>query len=157
MLLRYINFEKDKTAKNKAIKVLQKRAEEFVSKERVRDPSEKEFNDLKVVENYLEALDVEAAAKGKIIIGEAALDQLAYEKYPELTVDEIKALVVDDKWMATLSITTSGEIRQVAGALTRRVQELGDRYATPLPDMEKSAKDYEAKVRGHLKTMGLSW
>ena len=157
VLLRYINFEKDKAAKNKAIKELQKRAEEFVSTERLGDPSEKEFNDLKVVENYLEALAVEATAKSKIKIGEAALDQLAYEKYPELTVDEIKALVVDDKWIATLSDKISGEIRQVAGELTRRVQELGDRYATPLPDMEKTASDYEAKVREHLKTMGLSW
>lgn len=74
-----------------------------------------------------------------------------------MTIDEIKALVVDDKWMATLSDKISGEIRQVAGALTRRVQELGDRYATPLPDMEQDAKNYEAKVRGHLTTMGLSW
>ena len=95
--------------------------------------------------------------KREIKSAEAALDQLAYEKYPELTVDEIKALVVEDKWMATLSDKINGEIRQVAGALTRRVQELGDRYATPLPAMEQDAKDYEAKVRQHLKTMGLSW
>lgn len=95
--------------------------------------------------------------KREIKSAEAALDQLAYEKYPQLTTDEIKVLVVDDKWMATVSDKIAGEIRQVAGALTRRVQELGDRYATPLPDMEKSANDYEAKVRGHLRTMGLSW
>ena len=114
-------------------------------------------DELVILKKWVKLAANESQLKRSIKTTEAALDQLAYEKYPELTPDEIKALVVDDKWVATLSDKISGEIWQVAGALTRRVQELGDRYATTLPDMEKRAKDYEAKVRGHLKTMGLSW
>ena len=110
-----------------------------------------------IFKKWLSFAATETKMKREIKSADAALDQLAYEKYPELTTDEIKVLVVDDKWMSILSNKISGEIRQVAGALTRRVQELGDRYAIPLPDMEKDAKDSEAKVRKHLKTMGLSW
>jgi type I restriction enzyme M protein len=44
-----------------------------------------------------------AALKKKVRESEAALDRLAYEKYPTLSEAEIKTLVVDDKWMARLS------------------------------------------------------
>jgi hypothetical protein len=43
--------------------------------------------------------------KKQIREGEAALDILAYEKYPTLKQAEIQSLVIDDKWMATLAGT----------------------------------------------------
>ena len=43
------------------------------------------------------------SAEYRVKAQELALDKLAYEKYPQLSVDEIKSLVVEDKWLAALS------------------------------------------------------
>ena len=42
----------------------------------------------------------QSVLKSKIKEADAALDKLAYDQYPQLSVDEIKTLVVDDKWIA---------------------------------------------------------
>lgn len=88
---------------------------------------------------------------------ELALDKLAYEKYPKLSLDEIKSLVVDDKWLATLSVAVHGEVERVSQALTRRVRELAERYEAPLPALTAQVTDLEARVSGHLARMGFAW
>ena len=66
----------------------------------------------------------------------------------------MKALVVDDKWMANLEARIGGETARVAQALTRRVKELGDRYGTTLPSLEARVAELEKAVAGHLAKMG---
>jgi type I restriction enzyme M protein len=85
---------------------------------------------------------------------EAALDDLAYTRYPGLTEDEVRALVVDDKWMAELETRIARETGRVAQWLTRRMKELGERYTAPLPMLSGRVTDLEAKITAHLKTMG---
>jgi type I restriction enzyme M protein len=111
----------------------------------------------KQLDRWLALSKREAALKKKIKLAEAALDQLAYETYPKLTEAEVKALVVDDKWMAHLAAAIGAKVDQVAGGLTRRVQTLSQRYAAPLPELTRAAEAQSAKVDAHLKAMGLSW
>ena len=87
----------------------------------------------------------------------AALDEACKAKYSELTMDEIKELLVNRKWYYTifegikaLYVTTSHEI---AG----RIAELAERYEVTLFELEKSVEDYEAKVKAHLERMGFKW
>lgn len=87
----------------------------------------------------------------------AALDEACKAKYAELTIDEIKELLVNRKWYYTifegikaLYITTSHEI---AG----RVSELAERYEDTLPSLENEVESYEAKVKAHLERMGFVW
>jgi type I restriction enzyme M protein len=75
-------------------------------------------------------------------------------KYAALTVDEIKTLVVDDKWLATLSSAVQNELDRVSQTLTGRIRQLADRYATPLPAILEEIETLSAKVDGHLKKMG---
>ena len=56
-------------------------------------------------------------------------------KYGKLTEDEIKALVVEDKWLATLAAAVQSELDRVSQALTGRIRQLAERYATPLPQL----------------------
>lgn len=42
-------------------------------------------------------------------------------------------------------------------ALTTRVRTLAERYATPLPQLEKEVETLAARVAGHLKAMGAAW
>lgn len=86
-----------------------------------------------------------------------ALDEACKEKYPLLSMDEIKELLVNRKWYYTifagikaLYITTSHEI---AG----RITELAERYENTLPELESELETYEAKVKAHLERMGFVW
>lgn len=92
----------------------------------------------------------EADLKKALEEEEAALDALAYAKYPALTEAEIKALVVDDKWLAAISAAIHGEMDRISQALTRRVKELAERYETPLPQLEQKVKNLAVKVEAHL-------
>ena len=78
-------------------------------------------------------------------------------KYPKLTEDEIKTLVVDDKWLATLAAAVQGELDRVSQTLTGRIRELAERYATPLPQLTDEVAALAARVDGHLKKMGAVW
>ena len=82
---------------------------------------------------------------------------LAYEKYPELSEAEIKALVVDDKWMAQLSGAIHGELDSASQALTSRICELAQRYSIPLPKLTDDLSKLAARVELHLESMGMKW
>ena len=88
---------------------------------------------------------------------EAALDILAYQKYPTLNKAEVHALVIDDKWMATLAATVQGELDRVSQTLTGRIRELAERYATPLPQLTDEVAALSARVEHHLQKMGVAW
>ncbi len=71
-------------------------------------------------------------------------------------MDDIQTLVVDDKWLATLSAAVHGEVERVSQALTRRVKELAERYATPLPQLAEEVAALSEKVAAHLRRMGFA-
>ena len=82
-------------------------------------------------------IEKEAAASKKVKDAQKALDAKVAAKYGQLTEDEIKALVVDDKWLATLAAAVQGELDRVSQALTGRIRQLAERYATPLPQAHR--------------------
>ena len=98
-----------------------------------------------------------AVLKKAIKTAEAGLDVLAYNKYPELSEDEIKTLVVDDKWLATLGKAIHGEMDRISQALSQRVKELAERYETPLPVQTEKVAELEQRVNAHLERMGFAW
>lgn len=98
-----------------------------------------------------------AELKARLKIAEAQLDGQAYAKYPELSAEEVKTLVVEDKWLAALEAAVRSEVERLSGAITARVKELAERYATPLPQLSDRASALEEKVNRHLERMGFSW
>jgi type I restriction enzyme M protein len=103
-------------------------------------------------------LDAEAAdIKKRLKDAEAVLDAAAHAHYPRLTEAEIKALVVDNKWLAALATAIHGEMDRVSQQLTQRVKELAERYEAPMPQMAGRVAELEAKVNCHLERMGFSW
>jgi type I restriction enzyme M protein len=83
----------------------------------------------------LELIDGEAEAKKAVKDAQIALDKLVFAQYPKLTEAEIKTLVVDDKWQATLKVAIQAEIDRVTQQLANRVKTLEERYAEPLPQL----------------------
>ncbi|MBG3038208.1 type I restriction-modification system subunit M [Proteus mirabilis] len=101
--------------------------------------------------------DNEANAKKALKKAQDALDLAVFKQYPKLSIDEIKTLIVDDKWLATLQSNIKAEIERVTQQLANRVKELEERYNEPLPAITKSVENLSEKVAGHLKAMGLEW
>lgn len=101
----------------------------------------------------------DAEADGKRALKEAqdALDLAVFKQYPKLSVDEIKSLIVDNKWLATLESQIVAEIERVTQQLANRVKELEERYSEPLPALTQSVENLSDKVADHLKAMGLEW
>ncbi|ETS31681.1 type I restriction-modification system subunit M [Photorhabdus temperata] len=99
----------------------------------------------------------EADAKKVLKEAQDKLDITVAKHYPTLTDDEIKMLVVQDKWLATLQANIKAEIEHIIQQLANRVKELEERYAEPLPTLTQSVETLSDKVAEHLKAMGLAW
>ena len=109
-----------------------------------------------VLRQWLELCEQEADLKCAIKDAEADLDAKAYAKYPTLDEDDVKTLVVDDKWLAALAAAIHGEMDRISQALTQRVKELAERYESPMPIMAECVAELEARVNGHLQKMGFT-
>ncbi|MBZ1443325.1 type I restriction-modification system subunit M [Escherichia coli] len=101
--------------------------------------------------------DAEADAKKALKEAQEALDLAVFKQYPKLSNDEIKTLIVNDKWLATLESNIVAEIERVTQQMANRVKELEERYSEPLPTITQSVDNLSDKVAGHLKAMGLEW
>ena len=84
---------------------------------------------------------------------EQRLAEILVQKYPKLTEAEIKALLVEDKWMATLETAIRTELDRLSQRLTGRVKTLADRYETPLSDLEAQVANLAKRVKKHLVRM----
>ena len=113
--------------------------------------------EIKVLKAYLDLIAQQTATNKKIKEANAALDKKLYAKYPTLTVNEIKTLVVDYKWMATIDKEIHAEMDRISQRLTQRIKELAERYETPLPMQTSEVSKLEKKVNAHLKKMGFVW
>jgi type I restriction enzyme M protein len=107
-----------------------------------------------LLRSYLTLAEDEAEASAKLKSAQDALMTKVAARYGQLTEAEIQTLVVDDKWLATLSIAVQGELDRVSQTLTGRIRQLAERYATPLPQLADEVEMLAAKVAGHLEKMG---
>ncbi len=119
---------------------------------------DKELQDeRKLLETYAALIDQEAAAGKKAKDAQKAFDAKIAAKYGQLTEAAIKTLVVEDKWLAALATSVQSELDRVSQALTGRIRQLAERYATPLPKLADELETLAARVSEHLKTMGFVW
>ncbi|MCX6644641.1 MAG: type I restriction-modification system subunit M [Candidatus Bathyarchaeota archaeon] len=128
-------------------------------KERLKEiEKDKELADeRKVLQDYLKLSEQEAEASRKIKGAQAILEKKVLDKYKALSEAEIKTLVVEDKWMATLDRDVKTEMDRINQRLTGRIKELAERYATPLPKLLSETETLAGKVDKHLTKMGFKW
>ena len=119
---------------------------------------EPEFSDeLEVFERYLELHNRARNQKKKIKKAEKELDKQLLEKYQEFDENEVKTLVVEDKWLANLQEAVQDEMDRISRNLTERIKELVERYEKPLPELEEEVEELEKKVKENLEEMGFAW
>jgi len=110
-------------------------------------------DELKVLQEYITLLDKQAKLKSDLKVIQEDLTEKLVAKYAQLSEDVVKTLVIDDKWIKALSVFIQGELDRVSQTLTGRIRQLAERYAEPLPFLEKELAQLSAVVNGHLKRM----
>ncbi|MCD2146510.1 type I restriction-modification system subunit M [Gordonia paraffinivorans] len=116
------------------------------------DPEE-----IKALQHTSKLYNAEAAAKKAVKDAQADLGLATLKKYGALTEDDVKSLVLDDKWQATVVRRVAGEVEALTLDLVARIQQLGERYAETVSDLDAELEKLEAKVAGHLAAMGVKW
>ncbi|MCY9829338.1 type I restriction-modification system subunit M [Vibrio chagasii] len=113
--------------------------------------------ELAALKQATKLFNADAAAKKAVKTAQEALDLAVFNQYPKLSIDEVKVLIVEDKWHAILQTNIVAEIERVTQQMASRVKQLEERYSAPLPTLTQSVDDLSDKVAGHLKAMGLEW
>ena len=108
-----------------------------------------------VLKAALTLFDSETKAKKAHKEAQEKLDLAVFVHYPKLTDADIRILLVQDKWKASLVGALEAEIELVTQRLASRVTELEERYTTTLRDLTSRVAELEAKVAAHLLSMGL--
>jgi type I restriction enzyme M protein len=85
------------------------------------------------------------------------IDESAKAKYAELTIDQIKDLLINHKWHTQIYEGIYTLYKTVSQSITERIVEIAERYENTLPELETTVTDYETKVKNHLKKMGFVW
>jgi len=104
-----------------------------------------------VLQDYAALLNRQTDVKTKIKVAQEDLDAKLHAKYPNLNDDEVKSLVVDDKWLISMGAAVQSELDRVSQTLTERIRQLAKRYATPLPHVVEKAATVAARVNDHIK------
>lgn len=112
-------------------------------------PEEVEF-----LKRYLELAGQEQTVKQWLKAAEAELDQKLHAKYKAPTEDEVKELVVDDKWLTSVQGSVQGEIERLSQALLTRSRQLEQRYGGSLSDLQEACESLDEKVMKHLERLG---
>jgi type I restriction enzyme M protein len=108
----------------------------------------------KLLTEYLALAEKDCAASEKLSHTQEALTRAVAAKYGKLSEDDIKIVVVEDKWLAALATAINAELDRISLALAGRIRELAERYATPLPKLSDELAVSTARVRRHLEKMG---
>jgi len=99
-------------------------------------------------------LDQETEVNKKIRDTSKQLDKDVKLKYPKLTEDEVKNLVIESKWIPYIKSDISHEMERVSFSLSARIVELAERYDQVLEKIETEVKSFSVEVEKHLKRMG---
>ena len=111
----------------------------------------------KLLEEYLAFSEQEASTSKSVKDASKALDAQVAAQYGKLKLEDVQDLVVHDKWLAVLQARVQSELDRVSQALTGRVKQLTERYATPIPQLAAEVETMAARVDEHLKKMGFVW
>ena len=84
-------------------------------------------------------------------------DEAILKKYSELSIDEIKHLLFDEKWTARLTQDINNEIESVLNSSMSRIVMIAERYVRTLGEIESDIEKSREAVRDVLKGMGYQW
>ena len=109
--------------------------------------------ELEILTEYVALTDRESNLKKQIKDKEKLLEKKVQEKYKELSVNEIKNIIVLDKWITSITDAITTEMDKISHRLTTRIKELAERYKETLPEIEKEVEELSKKVDMYIKKL----
>ncbi|MEP4548448.1 MAG: class I SAM-dependent DNA methyltransferase [Saccharospirillum sp.] len=113
--------------------------------------------EIAVLKECLALVTAESKAKSAAKSAKEALSDLVFRKIPVIPEAELKDIVVNAKWFASVEEEVIKEIERVTQSLANRVKTLEQRYSKTLPSISEDVAKYTNLVEDHLRKMGLSW
>lgn len=118
-----------------------------------------------VLKDYLSLRESETTYKSSIKKANETLETLLIGdtrksivgKYEKLTIEEIKSLIIKEKWLRDIFDGIDRIYSTISHNLGNRVIELATRYERTLPSIESDVEELTKRVNAHLKRMGYSW
>lgn len=107
---------------------------------------------LKTALEYLEAKNKVLKMKNKAY---EELELKAFHQYKNLEINEIKDLIIKDKWLNSLKNALEDKIQKRINAFASALNEIISSYSNSLLELDKEVKESESKVLEHLKDLGL--
>ncbi|GAA7858389.1 type I restriction-modification system subunit M [Helicobacter pylori] len=107
---------------------------------------------LKTALEWLEAKNKALKMKNK---AHEELELKAFHQYKNLEINEIKDLIIQDKWLKSLKNALENKILKRINAFTSALNEIIQTYSNSLLELDKEVKESESKVLEHLKDLGL--
>jgi type I restriction enzyme M protein len=124
---------------------------------RLKELTEGDKNEADLLNQYLQLIDKAAEIGKKVRVAQKALDEKVASHYAKLIVNEIKSLVIEEKWFTNLAVLMHSELEHTSQTLATRIKELAVRYAVSLPQMTFEVSALTEKVDAHLEKMGFAW
>ena len=113
--------------------------------------------DLDVLNKYLALLNNASKIDKEIKIIKTALDKKIINKYGELSVNEIKDIVVSDKWLYLLTNNIEELLEGISQTLTISIEQLVKRYKETMQKLDDDVIILEGKGQVHIKRRGFEW
>ncbi len=127
---------------------------ESVLKKELKNATE-DSEDEKILKTALELLEAKNKALKMKNKAHEELELKAFHQYKNLELDEIKDLIIKDKWLNSLKNALENKILKRINAFTSTLNEIISNYSNSLLELDKEVKESESKVLEHLKDLGL--
>lgn len=126
---------------------------ESVLKKELKNATDSE--DEKILKTALEWLEAKNKALKMKNKAHEELELKAFHQYKNLELDEIKDLIIQDKWLNSLKNALENKILKRINAFTSALNTIISNYSNSLLELDKEVKESESKVLEHLKDLGL--
>ncbi|GAA7295108.1 type I restriction-modification system subunit M [Helicobacter pylori] len=114
-----------------------------------------DLEDKKILKTALELLEAKNKALKMKNKAYEELELKAFHQYKNLEINEIKDLIIKDKWLNSLKNALENKILKRINAFTSALNEIISSYSNSLLELDKEVKESESKVLEHLKDLGL--
>ncbi|WP_120815186.1 type I restriction-modification system subunit M [Helicobacter pylori] len=114
-----------------------------------------DLEDEKILKTALEWLEAKNKALKMKNKAYEELELKAFHQYKNLEINEIKDLIIQDKWLKSLKNALENKILKRINAFSSALNEIIQTYSNSLLELDKEVKESESKVLEHLKDLGV--
>ncbi|WP_305869761.1 type I restriction-modification system subunit M [Helicobacter pylori] len=114
-----------------------------------------DLEDKKILKTALEWLEAKNKALKMKNKAYEELELKAFHQYKNLELNEIKDLIIKDKWLNSLKNALENKILKRINAFASALNEIISSYSNSLLELDKEVKESESKVLEHLKDLGI--